>query len=258
MDTVISFIRAEPEVATVMAALLAIAGGVAGSLLSGWVQARGGRAQASAAVEAARITAEAQHLASLHSDRRREIAAFIYEARHAANTANSLFYCRLDPSEIAALKATAQSAHAALRVKQAELELIAPVEVVEHASAVVEVVDECIMLADVRAAASQAFTALINDRANDPGSREAYVALVNLRAAYNGEGDTRALHTEAAAALRNVAALDEAQYQLLLDDAWLPALPPVRGDVMDRFSSALRRLVTSGRRVLRAEDGQAD
>ncbi|MER6195863.1 hypothetical protein ABT234_00585 [Streptomyces sp. NPDC001586] len=258
MDKVIEFIKAEPEAATVLAALLAIVGGFVGSLLSGWVQARGGRAQASAAVEAVRITAEAQHLASLHTDRRKEIAAFVYEARHAVSTANRLFFSSLEPSEVATLKATTQAAYTALNVKQAELELIAPNEVVERASDVVGAVDDFLMLSDVRAAASQAFAVLIQDRANNPGSREAYMALQALRAAYDAESaeQQRNRRAEAAAALRNVAALDDDQALLLLADAWMPSLPPLREQVMGAFSSALRALVISGRTVLRADDGQ--
>ncbi|MEW1798655.1 hypothetical protein ACIGO7_11885 [Streptomyces virginiae] len=258
MDRVIDFIKAEPEAATVFAALLAIVGGILGSLLSGWVQARGGKAQASAAVEAARITAEAQRLASLHTDRRQEIAAFIYEARHAVNTANRLFFSPLSPTEVATLQATAQAAYTALSTKQAELELIAPVEVVERASDLTGAVEDFLTLASLRAPASRAMTALTGVRANDPGSRQAYSALQALRAAHDaGDADQQPVrYGEAVVALRNVAVLDSAQALVLLDDAALPSLPPLHDQMMSSFSGALRGLVISGRHVLRANDKQ--
>ncbi|MET8751305.1 hypothetical protein ABZW32_14585 [Streptomyces sp. NPDC004667] len=263
MDKVIEFIKAEPEAATVFAALLAIVGGFLGSLASGWVQALGGKAQASAAVEAARISAEAQRIASLHTDRRKEIAAFIYEARHAVNTGNRLF-SPISPTEVSALQTAVQAAYRALTVKQAELEIIAPVEVVERASDLVGAVEDFLRMVSMRGAASRAFESLTQVRPGDSdhaASHQAYSALDALRTAYgeeDAEQQQRDRRTEAETALREVSSLDSSQALLLLDDARLPALVPLHHQMMGAFSSALRGLVISSRLVLRANDTQQD
>lgn len=261
VDWVIDFIKAEPEASTVIAALLAIVGGFLGSLASGWVQARGGRAQASAAVEAARITAEAQRIALLHTDRRKQIAEFVHEARQAVNTGNRLF-SPIAHSEVAALEASVQASYSALTVKQAELELIAPVEVVERASDLVDVVENLLTLVGMRAAASREIGRLTAVRTADPGygnTHRAYSALEALRAAY-GEANTEQQRNEqrweAEEYLRRMRSLDEDQMVMLLDDAQLPALPPLQESLLEDFRNAVRGLVISGRIVLRANDTQ--
>ncbi|MEV4949767.1 hypothetical protein [Streptomyces sp. NPDC053755] len=74
MGTVIDAIKGYPEVFAAVVAFLGIAGGVLGDFIGARIQLRGGRAQADAARDAARITAEAQRPAALGDDRRRETA----------------------------------------------------------------------------------------------------------------------------------------------------------------------------------------
>ncbi|MFD9499938.1 hypothetical protein [Streptomyces sp. NPDC060035] len=61
-------------------AALGIVGGLAGNVIGAAFQSRGGKAQADAAVLAARIAGEAQRLAALHTDRPKDIAEFIQAA----------------------------------------------------------------------------------------------------------------------------------------------------------------------------------
>ncbi|MFB9558600.1 hypothetical protein, partial [Streptomyces roseoviridis] len=84
MQTAIDFIKDNPEVFAALVAALGILGGIAGNWISAAIQAAGGRAQANAAVDAARISAEAQRAAALREDRKIEIAAFVRCARRLA------------------------------------------------------------------------------------------------------------------------------------------------------------------------------
>lgn len=84
-------------------------------------------------------------------------------------------------------------------------------------------------------------------------------ALQALRAAHETQGPAqqRSRRVEAAAALRNVTVLDDAQALVLLDDAAMPSLPPLQQQMNDAFGTAMRGLVISARAVLRADDRQA-
>ncbi|MFE5484062.1 hypothetical protein [Streptomyces sp. NPDC056527] len=85
MQNAIDFVKDNPEVFAALVAAIGILGGIAGNWISAAVQAAGGRAQANAAVDAARISAEAQRMAALREDRKAQLAVFIRCARTVAD-----------------------------------------------------------------------------------------------------------------------------------------------------------------------------
>ncbi|MFG3495845.1 hypothetical protein [Streptomyces sp. NPDC047928] len=74
-----------------MAFIGIVGGGIRGNFIGARIQLCGGRAQADAARDAARLTAEAQRLAALRDDRRREIAQFVQKARETVSCAETLY-----------------------------------------------------------------------------------------------------------------------------------------------------------------------
>ncbi|MCX5410146.1 hypothetical protein OHA37_40685 (plasmid) [Streptomyces sp. NBC_00335] len=264
MDRIIDFIKAEPEAAAVFAALISILGGFLGSLLSGWIQVRGGLAQASAAVQASRITAEAQHLATLHTDRRREIAAFVYEAQQCADAANAVFLPS-DPTTQAASEASGQAAGKAVRIKQAELQLIAPSEIVELTAAVIKSLSALRVLSARGVAARVEYELLGRGHRNATDREEACVrALVALRELRQRvqESDSPARKVELSAALATalseVPGLSDVQRVMLQIDGTLPALRPLRSQANRAYEAALGELVAASRTLLRSDDRQPD
>ncbi|MFD4855140.1 hypothetical protein [Streptomyces atratus] len=255
MNTVIEFVKDNPEAFAGIVAFLAIFGGVLGNWISAKVQAASGKAQASAARDAAWIAAEAQRLATLHTDRRSEIAAFIRAAREAVKNAE-LMYVREGYEE------PAQAAYTDLTLKQAELELIAPGPVVELADVVVDAVKDHMSLAFRRAAATRTFKLVTRIRAGEPGHQAAHWASSAMEAlrtvceAEDNEDERQAFRSAAGTALDDVPGLTREQAELLLQDAPLPAVGPLKLGAATVFDTALRDLVTATRRLLRADDVQ--
>ncbi|MFF9012129.1 hypothetical protein ACF09C_04045 [Streptomyces sp. NPDC014870] len=70
---------------------VAVGGTALGTVLGGWVQARGGQAQAKAAQEAARIAAEAAHHQALFDRRWSLLAAYLRAASECMEAADQLY-----------------------------------------------------------------------------------------------------------------------------------------------------------------------
>lgn len=85
------------------------------------------------------------------------------------------------------MEASAQAAYSALTVKQAKLELIDPVEVVECATDLVDVVENFLTLVGMRASAFHELGLLPGVLPGQEASRRAHAVLEALRAA-SGEG----------------------------------------------------------------------
>lgn len=119
MDTSLDMIKNNPEVFAALVAALGIAGGILGNWISAKVQATGGRAQAAAAVDAARIATEAQRMAALRKDRKIQIAAFVRLAREVLTHTEFTFVeeGRLEP---------AKTGWEELMQLEGQLELVAP------------------------------------------------------------------------------------------------------------------------------------
>ncbi|WP_406485017.1 hypothetical protein [Streptomyces microflavus] len=77
MDTYRRYFEENPELFAALVAIMAVLGGLAGSVIGAKIQANGGRDQAAAAREAAKITAEAQRVAALWTVRQVQVAELI-------------------------------------------------------------------------------------------------------------------------------------------------------------------------------------
>ncbi|MFI8823741.1 hypothetical protein [Streptomyces sp. NPDC053431] len=80
--------------ASIMSALIgavAVGGTALGTVLGGWVQARGGQAQALAAQQAARIAAEASHTQALYDRRWAVLAAYLRSASECVEASDRLY-----------------------------------------------------------------------------------------------------------------------------------------------------------------------
>ncbi|WP_329375742.1 hypothetical protein OG625_00280 [Streptomyces sp. NBC_01351] len=253
MDQIFDFITDNSGALTILVPFLAILGGIWGNRIGAKIQASGGKAQASAARDAARITAEAQRLAALHTDRRIEIAAFIRAARDSVKSASLMF---LRPG----YDGPAKQAYTDLQVQLAEVEVIAPEQVVELARQVVTAVEDYLQLASSRADAARVTLLLTSQRVGRPGyqiARRALSTLEALRTAYeaeDNEGEQQAFRSAASTALDDIPDISSNEAELLLADAALPTLEPLKHQRHTAFSAALTNLITATRAVLRSND----
>ncbi|MYT68352.1 MULTISPECIES: hypothetical protein [unclassified Streptomyces] len=255
MSHVIEAIKDNPEVFAAAVAFIGIGGGILGNFIGARIQLRGGRAQADAARDAARITAEAQRLAALRDDRRREIAQFIQKTRETVSHAEALYQRDHEGGQQAAVRIT----YLELSQKQAELELIAPVGLVELARRVVEIVESCMDLADDRSLAERGRRRLEDVPAMSPHhacAQRALRALHEARAANlaRDENEYAASRSRARAALEELPHLTDVERFLLLDDTYRFPLRERRRDQEDSLDVALGELVTAARRLLKSED----
>ncbi|MFE7547802.1 hypothetical protein [Streptomyces gardneri] len=138
MDAFRKFFEEHAAFFGVVVPILAVVGAFAGSWAAGWMQARGGRDQAAAAREAAQIAAEAQRLAALWTVRHVHTAELIQRVDEVQRLA-PLFFTQDSAS---GLEAQFREARQAMAQKQAEVELIAPVPVVNAARSVEDALDE--------------------------------------------------------------------------------------------------------------------
>ncbi|MFC8177210.1 hypothetical protein, partial [Streptomyces sp. NPDC057325] len=116
-----------PEIFAALMAAIAIVGGLIGSIIGAKIQANGGRDQAAAAREAAKIAAEAQHVAALWSVRQAQVAEFIHSLREVRRV-SMLYYDH--HATTADLGTQLREAQQALGRRRAEIELIVPETVV--------------------------------------------------------------------------------------------------------------------------------
>ncbi|MFF0561709.1 hypothetical protein [Streptomyces sp. NPDC004266] len=255
MSSVIEAIKGNPEVFAAVVAFIGIGGGILGNFIGARIQLRGGRAQADAARDAARITAEAQRLAALRDDRRREIAQFVQKARETVSYAKALYQRDHEGVDQAAIR----TAYLELSQKQAELELIAPASLVELARQVVVVVESCMDLADDRAPAERVRRRLEAIPVLSPHhlwAQRALRALDDARVANLArDGDEYAAFRSAArTALEELPHMSDDERLLLLDDTYRFHLRERRRDHEESLNVALGELVTAARRLLKSED----
>ncbi|MFE6853940.1 hypothetical protein ACFVDH_24485 [Streptomyces sp. NPDC057674] len=109
-----------------------------GSLGGGWIQARGGRAQAAAAQKAAEITAEAQRVAGLWNVRQVQVAEFIRSIREATQSAERHYREGYEPP----LRDEVRGAFREAALRKAEVQLVASREVMSAAETVMGCADE--------------------------------------------------------------------------------------------------------------------
>ncbi|MEU4731078.1 hypothetical protein [Streptomyces sp. NPDC023588] len=252
MDRAFDMIKNNPEVFAALVAAIAIVGGVFGNWISAKVQASGGRAQANAAVDAARISTEAQRMSALREDRRVQIAAFIRHAREILKECDLMF---LEEGH----EPSARSAYEELVQLEGQLELVSPESVLAPAERVMDAVGDSLQLGLLRAPAARARRTLSRLRAGDSGheaAHEAWNRLEELKAAYVGDDDDaqrQACRTAASSALDNVPALTAQQRKTLVFDAALPPLADAQFEIGAQRNSAVRDLVTEARSVLGAD-----
>ncbi len=256
MNRVVEAIKDNPEVFAAVVAFIGIGGGILGNFIGARIQLRGGRAQADAARDAARITAEAQRLAALRDDRRREIAQFVQKARETVSYAETLYQ---QEDHEGAHQAAVRTAYMELSRKQAELELIAPADLVALAHQVVAAVEKRMDLADDRAPAERVRHRLEAIPVMSPEhvwAQQALRALDDARVANlaRDKNGYVAFRSAARTALEELPHMSDDERRLLLDDTYRFHLRERRRDQEESLNLALGELVTAARRLLKSED----
>ncbi|MEU7389151.1 hypothetical protein [Streptomyces tanashiensis] len=243
------FLERNPVALAAVVPFLAIVGGIFGNWISAKVQAGGGKAQANAAVEAARIAAAATRIAALRDERRIALAQFIQCTRELLKLSERLY--RFDQAE--AMK----SAHDQLMLARSELELVAPQHLVDLAEQVMEASERLGELALTRGPAARARLALAEvDAGNVALSFDAGVKLeqlVRMRQDGSSQADQEAAQSEALTALQRVTHLTGQQISDLLIDTLLPPLVPLKEAAISSEAAACRALVDAVRVALGAD-----
>ncbi|BAU83070.1 hypothetical protein SLA_2136 [Streptomyces laurentii] len=108
----------DASVASAVIGAVAVGGTALGTVLGGWVQARGGQAQARAAQEAARIAADSAHHQAVYERRWTVLAAYLRAASECMEAADRLYTTDSLPD--------ARRHWHALTLAHAEAELAAP------------------------------------------------------------------------------------------------------------------------------------
>ncbi|MDX2709219.1 hypothetical protein PV350_41225 [Streptomyces sp. PA03-6a] len=238
-----------PEAFAAWVAFAAIIGGVAGNWLSARIQAASGRAQADAAKEAARITAEAERLAALRDERRDAVASLIRLSREAVNESERLYQGTDDGHVKTALDE--------LRHAYAVLELMAPAPLIGLGKDVLTSVEKITELAYARGPAEAAHRILASLTLDDPDYRMAQLALSGLEAfrtaVFTPDGeDPMGWHESVSIAIREVPRMDDRQVLLLLDEfAFNPApVAEARQERVEKHARALRAFIEAARTML--------
>ncbi|MGW7463744.1 hypothetical protein ACWGJT_03330 [Streptomyces xantholiticus] len=249
----IELIGSNEKAFTVMVAFIAIFGGIAGNWIGAWLQSRAGRAQASAARDAAWITAEAQRLAALHTDRRELLARVVVTARQAHAKISAAFLPRSDGSDAESGIAQIGAQVDQLVYEVAELSLVTPEAIVRHAERLRESISEFYILLGLRGEARRAQVRL--DRAVGAEARRAREMLVLLRESYaaQSEEDVETFRPAARQALHDVPALGDSEVEALVNDAAEPPVQPLLQEAHKAPLSSLGALVAEARRLLAAE-----
>ncbi|WP_327286575.1 hypothetical protein [Streptomyces sp. NBC_01205] len=225
---------------------LAIGGGLLGNWLGAKIQAKGGLAQASAAREAARITAEAARLSELRNERRLAIADFMRTSRRHYYLVWDQ-YRREREDELG-------PAWDALDLAYAEIELTVPHTLLRLAKEVMNAAQEARELVALRGPAARAM-ALLLEPASDgstPG-RAAHAAVMAARAAVScSETDCANAEQEALRELERCGLLDSDQMRQVRLDVVRQPLAPLRQAHDERFKSALTGFAVAAREALGA------
>ncbi|MGW2989861.1 hypothetical protein [Streptomyces goshikiensis] len=232
---------------------LAIVGGLFGNWLGAKVQAAGGLAQASAAREAARITAEAARLAALRDERRLAIAEFIRAARALFRLSWNLYH---DDQE-----EEAKRAYEAVSYAHAEVHLCAPASIVLLESDMLQAVEVFWYLARSRGSAARGLR-LLTVPAADGGTPGliAYQAVMAARSAPHDDLSARDdLQPQALRELRRCGLLDEGQVMAIYRDIPYGHLVAGQQGRGDAYAAALRVFVDAAREALGANrEGKAE
>ncbi|MFF3863344.1 hypothetical protein [Streptomyces sp. NPDC002209] len=225
---------------------LAIGGGLLGNWLGARIQANGGLAQASAAREAARITAEASRLAALRDERRLAIAEFVRGARALFRLSWELYH---DDRE-----EEARQAHGALSYAYAEVQLCAPGSIVLLAGGLLEAAEDAWFLARSRGPAARSTRLLLVPAAD--GGTPGLLAYDTVRAARiaaaDDHSDRDAIQVQAMRELRRCGLLDERQVMAVYMDIPHGHLVAAQQDRGDAYAAALHDFVDAARESLGA------
>ncbi|MGW2346678.1 hypothetical protein [Streptomyces sp. NPDC001661] len=249
MDLMVRAIRDNPEVFAAFVALIAVFGGLAGSYIGAKIQAAGGRAQANAATEAARITVEHQHLAAFHTDRRMVIVNYLHRAQAARTSALNTF--RVEEPGL-------EEAFEALNVALIEVQLIAPPSVVDAAERLESSLEVLWTLTWHRAPASRARRALIPSHLNESDPvpfGTALIALNDMIAEYAHPPDLDEREEERQSRLsRGRAALVQAgatqdQADVIISDAELEDMTSMVTRTDNKVTARRRALIEAAREM---------
>ncbi|GAA2267936.1 hypothetical protein GCM10010232_70480 [Streptomyces amakusaensis] len=238
---------------TVIVACLAILGGIVGNWISAWLQSRAGRAQAAAAKEAARITAEAQRLAALYTDRRVLLARLVETTRlvHTAIVEAS------EPSSGNASRdgvTTIWPLVDQMRHQQTELSLVAPEDVMQSCGILHKSTQDSIELLVERGPARWAQARL--DGMPGADAARAREVLDELRECHREElpeGDIELFRDAARQALRMVPGLEDPDPDALVGDVWKVPAQPLFHAATQKNAASLAQLINQARQVLSAE-----
>ncbi|MFE5483018.1 hypothetical protein [Streptomyces sp. NPDC056527] len=270
MDVIRSYFEENPDLFAALVALVAVVGGLAGSVIGAKIQANGGRAQATAAREAAQISSEAQRVAALWTVRHVQTAEFIQQARQVVRAADRAYTTDDEGSVREALQVLTQ--------KQAQVELIASRCVIDGAANVVRSVEDFARLALKRGPA--AYAEFVLQRIMTSGSCtvevvEAARLLTELKGVYRNYGvqeiseeglqglDRDALNSvlraqrDASAALGAVPGIRRHHVDAVLEHAGNRELPLDYQELEGLYEASMAALVTTARTMLKSEDGFA-
>ncbi|MFC8918325.1 hypothetical protein ACFT5C_21390 [Streptomyces sp. NPDC057116] len=177
----------DASITSALIGAIAVGGTALGTVLGGWVQARGGQAQAKAAQQAAQIAADATHHQALYDRRWSLLAAYLRAASECMEAADQLYTTDSVPE-------TRQRWHA-FTLAHAEAELAAPAPLLVPIDDVRKAVGRTYWTAQRSAPARRAWKEL-NRRA-----KQGEVAAVRAREAVEAlwEVDQDAPHAQRAA-----------------------------------------------------------
>ncbi|MER6314387.1 hypothetical protein ABT237_11535 [Streptomyces sp. NPDC001581] len=220
---------------------LAIGGGLLGNWLGAKVQAAGGLAQASAAREAARITAEASRLAALRDERRLAIAEFVRTTRRLFRFTGELYGEDRD--------AEARLMYEEVSQAYAEVELSAPASLVALAQPVLEATQAALDAARLRGPAARAMAALegVADDGGTPGLAAHSAVLRAQEALMTGGQDREALTREAVEAMRRCGVLNYGQVRAVLGDLLRGPVAATQQERAQAYVGALREFLDAAR-----------
>ncbi|WP_327267110.1 hypothetical protein OG444_39965 (plasmid) [Streptomyces sp. NBC_01232] len=225
---------------------LAIGGGLLGNWLGAKVQAAGGLAQASAAREAARITAEAPRLAALRDERRLAIAELVRTSRRLFRFTGELYSEDRD--------AEARLMYEEVSQAYAEVELSAPASLVVLAQPVMEATQAALDAARLRGPAARAMAVLqeVADDGGTPGWAAHSAALRAREALRARRQDREALTREAVEVMRRCGLLSEGQIRAVIGDLPRGPVTVTQHERAQAYAGALREFLDAARLELGA------
>jgi hypothetical protein len=257
VDALRHYFENNPEIFAALVAVIAVVGGLVGSVIGAKIQANGGRDQAAAAREAAQISAEAQRVAALWTVRQIQVAAFIQSVREARRL-SELFYQQNAVQD--GLDVQMREARQDVAQKRAEIELVAPLAVVRAAGEAAEALDVMTTVAEI-AGPGKYFTEYLDIQVLSPNrsqSRLAGRALNALDALRGASANIRADEfTAAVEALRDATNATVQQAVAVSSYVLRPQFPSEVAENREVVNQKLTILIDAARAMLKSEDDVA-